>query len=159
MLDPEMMSYNAGWSVRYAGYDPASGCLDWPEEDWPAFEQKLARPAAEQGYFYVLDDETDEFVGHVHYEVDGDGEAHIGVNVIPRRRGAGLGSHFMSLLLDRVRRDTDATVIVNDFEDDRMAAARLHRRSGFVPDDKTSNAFGRPTRAWRISAPDPFRRA
>ena len=150
MLDPEMMAYNAGWSIAHAGYDPTTGCIDWPEQDWPAFERRLAMPASEQGYFYVQDDQTGEFLGHVHYEVEPDGTARIGLNVVPGRRGTGLGTRFMELLLERVWRDTRATVVVNDFDDDRPAAAHLHRSHGFTPDPTTSVAADRPTRRWRL---------
>lgn len=150
MLDPQMMSYNAGWQIPHAGYDSTTGCIDWPEEDWPVFERRLAMPASEQGYFYVEDDQTGEFVGHVHYQVDPDGTAQIGLNVIPGRRGLGMGEEFLRLLLERVWRDTDATVVVNEFEDDRTAAVRLHRRQGFTPEPDTNCAAGRPTRRWRL---------
>ena len=145
MLDPEMMSYNAGWPISHAGYDPTTGCIDWPEQDWPAFERRLAMPASKQGYFYVEDDRTGEFLGHVHYQVDLDGTAHIGLNVIPSRRGTGLGTRFLQLLLERVWRDTAASVVVNDFTDDRSAAVQVHRYHGFTPDPVPSTDAGRPT--------------
>lgn len=97
-----MMSFNAGWLLPHAGYDAATGCIDWTESAWPEFESRLARPASQQGYFYVRDDQTDTFIGHVHYEVGDDGDAEIGLNVIPVRRGAGLGLRFMNLLLEQV---------------------------------------------------------
>jgi RimJ/RimL family protein N-acetyltransferase len=105
MLDPALMSYNAGWPISHPGYDPTTGCIDWPEQDWPAFERRLAMPASEQGYFYVQDDQTGEFLGHVHYEVEPDGTAHIGLNVVPSQRGNGLGTRFMDLLLEQTIRE------------------------------------------------------
>ncbi|WP_385899781.1 GNAT family N-acetyltransferase [Tessaracoccus sp. O5.2] len=150
LLDPEMMAYNAGWQISHAGYDPGTGCIDWPEDDWPAFEARLAQPASQQGYYFVQEDETSEFLGHVHYELHTDGAAHIGLNVIPARRGSGLGMRFMNLLLERVWQDTEAAVAINEFEDGRLDAVRLHRRCGFVPDPTTSNLYGRPTRTWRL---------
>lgn len=154
MLDPEMMSYNAGWPISYVGYDPTTGCIDWPEPEWPAFEHRLAAPSSDQGYFYVQDDQSGEFLGHVHYQVDPGGTAHIGLNVIPSRRGTGLGTRFMDLLLERVWRDTSATAVVNDFDDDRAAAVKLHRRHGFTPDSTTRPAMGRATRPWRLHRDD-----
>ncbi len=159
MLDPAMMSYNAGWPISHPGYDPTTGCIDWPEQDWPAFERRLAMPASKQGYFYVQDDQTGEFLGHVHYHLDPDGTAHIGLNVIPRQRDTGLGTRFMDLLLERVWRDTSATMVVNDFEDDRTAAVRLHRRHGFTPDPETNAATDRPTRRWHLHRDDAHQQA
>lgn len=147
------MSFNVGWRLPHAGYDATTGCVRWPEDEWPNFELSLGKPAAEQGYFYVQDLRADTFIGHVHYEVDSEGEAHIGLNVIPTRRGAGLGSAFMALLLDKVWQGTEACVAVNDFEDSRVEAVRLHRSCGFVPGESTTDTFGRPTRTWRLRRP------
>lgn len=148
-----MMSYNAGWQLSHSGYNAATGCIAWPEALWSAFEGQLARPSSQQGYFYVQD-EFGDFLGHVHYEVQSDRAAQIGLNVIPTRRGDGLGFLFMNLLLEQVWQDTDASVAVNDFEDDRSDAVQLHRHCGFIPDTSTTNTFGRPTRAWRLYRAD-----
>lgn len=115
-----------------------------------AFEARLARPASEQGYYFVQEDETSEFLGHVHYELHSDGTAHIGLNVIPARRGTGLGMRFMNDLLERIWQDTEAAAAINEFEDGRLDAVHLHRRCGFVPEPTTTSAHGRPTRAWRL---------
>jgi len=148
-----MMSFNSGWALPHVDYDAATGCITWTEDAWPEFERRLARPASQQGYFYVRDDQTGTYVGHVHYEISSGRDAHIGLNVIPVRRGVGLGVAFMKLLLERVWQSTDAPAAVNEFEDDRIEAVRLHRRCGFVPDVRTTDVFGRPTRTWRLRRP------
>lgn len=153
LTDPEMMSYNAGWSIRHPGYDPASGCIDWPESDWSAFQARLALPPARQGFYYIRDTDTDEFIGYIHYLVDPAGTAEIGFNVIPERRGRGLGAQFLRLLLRRVWEDTPAQAIVQEFEDERLAAVQVHQHCGFTPDAETTSVIGRQTRAWRINRP------
>ena len=153
LSDPEMMAYNIGWNIAHPGYHADTGCIDWPESEWPQFAARLARPASQQGYFYVRDDLTGVDLGHVHYEVDADGIAAIGLNVIPSRRGQELGSAFLGLLLDRVWTETAAGCAVNEFEDGRQAAVRLHRRFGFVPDAHPTGASGRPVRTWRLHRP------
>lgn len=144
-----MMAFNADWDVNYPGYDRATGCIDWPESRWPAFEARLELPARRQGYFQVLDTDTDTFVGHAHYEVE-EGTASIGINVVPSRRGRGLGVRVLELLVERIWRDTDAIEIVNEFEDDRDTAVRTHEHCGFVPDPDTTAKYGRPARTWRL---------
>ena len=151
LADPGMMSYNAGWDITYPGYDRVSGCIDWPESDWTAFEARLALPAARQGYYYVLDTESGQFIGHVHYLVEANGTAEIGFNVIPSRRSQGLGAPFLRLLLNRVWADTAAEVIVQEFEDERVAAVKVHQKCGFTPERKTSTSHGRPTRTRRLA--------
>ncbi len=149
LADPEFMSYNAGWDLNSPGYDPVTGCIDWPELHWDAFEEQLCMPAEERAYFYVFDSRIGEPVGHVYYTVDG-GVSSIGLNVIPTRRGQGLGAEFLELLLQRIREDTAVTEVINEFEDGRIAARRLHQKAGFRPDPKTGVGYGRPTRKWRL---------
>ncbi|HMO66795.1 MAG TPA: hypothetical protein PKE47_16530 [Verrucomicrobiota bacterium] len=60
------MAYNAGWNVSHPGYDRDTGCIDWPESEWDAFAERLALPAGQQGYFYVLELEVGAFIGHAH---------------------------------------------------------------------------------------------
>lgn len=153
LRDPEFMAYNAGWDVSHPGYDRDTGCVEWPESEWEAFAERLALPADRQGYFYVRDTETGELVGHAHYTIEPDGAAHIGLNIVPGCRGRGLGGRVLRLLVERVWRDTLAGEIVNDFEDEREPAARVHRRCGFVPDPGTRSGWGRPTRVWRLRRP------
>lgn len=152
LADPQMMSFNAGWEVRHPGYDKATGCIVWDETEWDAFEARLALPADRQGYFYLREIASGEPVGHVHYLVDDDGRAEIGVNVVPGRRGQGIGAHSLSLLVERIWTSTAVDEIVNDFEDSRLAAVRTHEACGFVPDTATSTA-ARSTRRWRLWRP------
>lgn len=149
LADPDFMSYNAGWRIDIPGYDVGTGCVDWPESQWGAFEERLCRPRDEQGYCFVIDLLTGATLGHVHYTVDGC-VASIGFNVIPSHRGQGLGSEFLELLLERIREETEVTEVVNEFEDERVAAVKVHKAAGFRPDPDVSNEYGRPTRTWRL---------
>ena len=153
LSDPETMAYNAGWDVRYAGYDPTTGCIDWPESEWSEFEARLRLPATRQGYYYVRDAEGGEPVGDAYYEVSTSGAASIGITIVPAWRGRGLGGLALGLLVDRIWQETDVEEIVNEFEDDRGPAVSLHRRGGFVADPVTQDDWGRPTRIWRLTRP------
>lgn len=153
LADPGFMSYNAGWNLDHPGYDRVTGCIDWPPDQWAAFEARLLQPADRHGYFYVRDTIISDYIGHAHYEVDA-GLAHIGINLVPEVRGRGLGVAVLTLLITRVWADTDAAHAVNEFEDDRTPAVRTHRRCGFVPDADTRSDWGRPTRTWRLARPE-----
>lgn len=147
-----MMSYNAGWELPTPLYNNDTGCVEWPESQWGAFESRLRRPSEEHGYFYVSDGE--EFIGHVHYELDPAQRASIGLNVIPSRRGQGLSKSMLQLLLDEMWSKTAAVEAVNEFEDSRDAAAACHRAVGFVPDTNRNLDRPKPTRYWRIRRPE-----
>ncbi len=151
LADPDLMAYNAGWDVSFPGYDPATGCIDWPEPMWEGFvEAYLAADPARAGYWYLHLDGVP--VGHAHYRIVGD-IAHIGVMVVPGRRGQGLAGEALRLLLDRIWSTTPAVVVQNDFEDSRGAAVALHRRAGFTPG--TLSDGPRPTRVWTLRRPAP----
>lgn len=34
MQDPDTMSYNRGYDLTFDGYDKATGCIDFPEQEW-----------------------------------------------------------------------------------------------------------------------------
>lgn len=149
LADPDFMSYNAGWDIVHPGYDRDSGCIDWPESQWEAFESSLRRPLSQHGYFFVEDGVRGEAIGHVHYLVDGE-TASIGFNVVPSHRGRGIGHDFLAILLEAIRENTTTTEVINEFEDERLAAVRTHRAAGFLPDTATTSAYGRPVRVWRL---------
>ncbi|MFT3889055.1 MAG: GNAT family N-acetyltransferase [Arachnia sp.] len=150
LADPRFMSYNAGWRIDAPGYDPESGCIDWPEERWTAFEERLALPESTQGYYFVEDASSGEALGHAHYLIEGS-EAAIGLNIAPDHRGEGLGHRVLAMLIDHISARTSADTVVNEFEDERAPALRIHQRAGFRPDENTTDGYGRPVRAWRLA--------
>lgn len=176
LADPSFMSFNAGWHLQLPTYNNATGCVDWPETEWDSFEQRLQLPSSKQGYFYVrcesesVDESGDagsaceeaagrgggasdpqyEFVGHAHYWVSGD-VAEIGINILPSFRKRGHGHAVLGLLIDVIRHKTTCSEVVNCFEDERVAAVRLHRRSGFIPDVDAEEFSGRKVRTWRLT--------
>lgn len=149
LADPDFMSYNMGWEIDHPAYDPMTGCIDWPESQWDAFADLLERPLSECGYFFVEGGASGEALGHVHYVVNHQ-TASIGFNVVPAHRGSGLGHGFLAVLLESIRQNTNATEAVNEFEDGRIAAVRVHRAAGFKPGGQLNNG-GRPVRIWTLA--------
>jgi len=68
LLDPDMMSYNAGWKIPHPGYDNETGCIAWPVTEGDSFLASFSDPS-QSGYFYLLDRALQQFVGQVHYRV------------------------------------------------------------------------------------------
>ena len=152
-VGPGVQGPRPGWDLDHPGYDRVTGCIDWPQDQWAAFEAWLLLLADRHGYFCVRDPTASAYIGHAHYEVDV-GVAHIGINLVPEVRGSGLGVAVLTLLITRVWADSAATHAINECEDDRTPAFRTHRRCGFVPDADTRSDWGRPTRTWRLARPD-----
>ncbi len=150
MSDPEFMAYNAGWTIGYPGYDRETGCIEWPESEWEVFAERLALPGGRQGYFHVRDTRAGTFVGHAHDTVELDGAAHLRLNIVPARRGRGLGGQVLQLLVERIWPQTAVEEVVNELDDGRVAAVSTHRTCGLEPDPGTHADWGRPTRTWRL---------
>ena len=152
LRDPEMMAYNAGWELRHPGYDNETGCIDWPERWWDDFLAVYQRDPAQADYFYLRDIMADEYIGHVHYEVSSEGNAEIGVNIVPERRRQGWGTEALRLLVGQIWSATSADCIVNDLEETRIPAIRIHRKVGFRPAG-LSDCHGVQTRRWELCRP------
>lgn len=146
-----MMAYNAGWELQHPGYDNETGCIDWPQSQWDGFLAVYQRDPAQADYFYLRDVRADEYIGHVHYTVSG-GDAEIGINIIPERRRQGWGTEALRLLVGQIWAATSVALIVNDLEETRTSAIRLHRKVGFRPAG-LSEFHGVPTRRWELRRP------
>lgn len=147
-----MMSYNAGWDLVHPGYDNETGCVEWPEPEWDAFEARITLPAEQQGYFFV-EDAAGTPLGHAHYWV-ANNVAEIGFNIVPNHRGQGFGHAALQLLLDRIWATTHVDAATNEFEESRAAASAAHLRAGFSRTG-TGGTEAKPTTLWRLDRPSP----
>ncbi len=69
LSDPETMNYNAGYNVTYLGYDYSTGCINFNKETWEQwYNTKLKNPNFY--YAYILDEESNNFVGYVNFNMD-----------------------------------------------------------------------------------------
>lgn len=69
LSDPETMNYNAGYNVTYDGYNYNTGCIEFNKENWePWYNTKLSNPNFY--YAYILDEQTNHFVGYVNFNMD-----------------------------------------------------------------------------------------
>ena len=69
MSDPNTMAYNAGYDVNYEGYHKNTGCINFPQDKW----QEWANTKLNNSnffYAYILDIETNQFVGYVNFNKD-----------------------------------------------------------------------------------------
>jgi len=149
LRDPELMAYNACWGLQYPGYDNETGCIDWPEAEWDAFLKVYQWDPALADYFYLHHLSADEFIGHVHYRVSPEDSAEIGINIVPKRRRQGWGTEALRLLIGQIWAATSVDRIVNDLEDSRVPAVRLHRAVGFTPGE-LAEFRGVRVRRWEL---------
>lgn len=130
LADPATMAYNAGLPAA-PGYDPATGCLDFPPERRAAWlDAWTSRP--DHVVAFLHDDAAPSPLGEVAFRVTPDGDAHIHVLVAAPHSGRGVGAAALRLLLARAFSRPDVARAVDVFPPDRARAEALFRRLGFV---------------------------
>lgn len=144
--EPATMAYNAGWDVSYNGYHPDTGCIDFPESEWPKKHARLVGHEPESFYALVHLKTNGPFVGEVnfHYTPEQDWWD-MGVLIHAEFRGNGYGHLALELLLEKAFVDCGIARLHNDFETTRDAGLAIHLAAGFRPCG-TSRAvrFGKP---------------
>ncbi len=104
MSDPDTMSYNAGYEVSYEGYHYNTGCIDFPEEKWERwFDEKMSNPGLY--YAYIVDSETDEYVGYVNYNKRDEGLYSMGIVIYSLFRGKGYMRPALIKLIEHARKN------------------------------------------------------
>lgn len=127
LSDPETMTYNRG-GAPWEGYDPATGCIAFPESEWAAWLDAWVGHAPER-YCAFLSDEG-RLVGEVNWHRGG---REMGIVVAAGERGKGYGVQGLRLLTDEAFRLGEIDRLENRFEADRDRALSVHLAAGFVP--------------------------
>lgn len=132
LSDPTTMSYNRGQEIDDPRYHKESGCIDFPESDRAEWYAAWVGKEPERFYAYVRFDEDDVFVGEVCACLE-DGVYKIGVVIESKYRACGYGDEALAALLSVLFDKLGAAEVQNEFEFQRNAAARMHRRAHFTP--------------------------
>ena len=129
LSDPATMSYNAGEDVNYSGYHPGTGCIDFPKSVWVNFEKKLKDPNF--FYAYIKDEETQKFVGNVHFRLDEQTKkASIDIVVKAEFRGQGYMKPSLMLLFE-VAKAKGVKYLTDTLEESREVALKGFYELGF----------------------------
>ena len=132
MADAVTMSYNRGYDLEIPGYHKDTGCIDFPESERGEWYDAWIGNGNERFYAYVKSVEDGEFLGEVCARKNGD-RYDIGVVIEAKYRGCGYGTDAIEALLAVLFEDYGAECVQNEFEFQRNAAARMHRRAHFTP--------------------------
>lgn len=146
--DPETMSYNAGWDIHFAGYHPATGCIDLPREKWPEKHVRVVGHEPNCYYAFVREKKSGRFLCEVNFHYTEEKQWwDMGVLVYAPYRGQGYGSKCLELLLHHAFVVCGIERLHNDFEETRTAAMAIHQKAGFRRIGESSMLrFGEPTR-------------
>ena len=132
MEDPETMHYNRGYTLPFAGYDPETGCIPFPPDQWEGWYRQFVCGGPERFYAYLVRVEDGVFVGEVNLHKSGQHPWYeIGIVLEGKHRGQGYAAPGLQLLLEYAFQTLGASAVHNDFEETRQAAVRLHLNAGF----------------------------
>lgn len=132
LADPATMAYNRGYTLGFAGYDSATGCIDFPKKDWEAWYDWFIGGAPARYYAYIARSCDGAFIGEVNLHKSGDGPWYdMGIVIEAAHRGRGYAAPALRLLLAQAFEVLNAAAVHNDFEAARAAALRAHLAAGF----------------------------
>lgn len=102
MNDPDTMSYNNAWG----------GTIPFPKEKWEIWYNKwIIQHENKRFYRYLLNGETNEFIGEIAYYLDDLRDIYIAdIIICAKYRGQGYGTEGLSLLCD-VAKNNGLTVL------------------------------------------------
>ena len=140
--DPATMDYNAGYDVSYAGYHYDTGCIDFPKEKWQAALER--RINNNRRFFYIKDEEKDEYVGYCNYHyVEDEKRYECGVIIEGSKRGLGYSKPALKLLVEKAYSE-GIDSLYDNFEKDRVSALKTFENVGFkIYEETTWKKFGR----------------
>ena len=129
MNDPDTMSYNNAWG----------GTIAFPKEKWEAWYNKwIIRHENERYYRYLLNVETNEFVGETAYHLDYSKNIYIAdVIICAKHRGRGYGTEGLKLLC-MAAKDNGLTILYDDIAADNPSV-RMFLNNGFTMDYQTDD--------------------
>lgn len=128
--DSKTMNYNAGFDVKYAGYNYETGCIDFPKERW---EEQYNKRKTNNVYFaYIVLKNNNTFVGNIGFKYNtNNGKYECGVVVEAKHKKNGYGKEALQLLLDVAHNDYKVTELYDSFEETRNALP-MFKKLGFV---------------------------
>lgn len=135
MEDPKTMKYNAGYDVKFDGYDYNTGCIAFPPEKHQTWvDEKLSNPNFY--YAYIVDKKTNKFVGYLNIKKDPKTcDATMGIVVKDEFRGVGYMRPSMIQLL-KVAKKMGVKRILDDVPENRAFAVKTFLSTGFIIKDK-----------------------
>ena len=134
LADPDTMSYNANWDVRYEGYHKETGCIDFPKEKWAEWYAGWIGKEPDCFYAYIKRSSDGAWIGDInfHYTPQKDWWD-MGIVIFAPYRGKGYAVPALKLMLEHAFRNCGVERIHNDFEMARneVSAWQTHLKAGF----------------------------
>ena len=129
MNDPDTMSYNHAWG----------GTIPFPREKWENWHHVWMIQYEHQRYYrYLLNTETNEFVGEIAYYLDNSKNIYIAdIIILAKYRCQGYGSEGLKLLCQAAK-DNGLTALYDDIAADNPSV-HMFLKYGFTIVDQTDD--------------------
>lgn len=131
MMDPETMSYNAGYDMEINGYDQMAGTIYKTDEQLREWYEKWTK-SPNRYFAYIYDTDLEIPVGEIYYQ-HYENEYEIGIVVASKHRGKGYGYPALLKLEKIAFEEKGARALADWFPEERIDAVRLFRKAGFLP--------------------------
>lgn len=132
LAQPETMAYNAGQLYEADGYDAATGCIDFPIQDWRYWRDVWLWHEPSRFSAYLQIEETGEFVGEACYFYDMEADAHaVGILIEHCHRGKGYGVQAVRLIAGQAFQHDEVDKLFMDLPMSRESAIRMALTAGF----------------------------
>ena len=127
--DKNTMIYNAGYDVKYSGYNYDTGCIDFNKDKWKDVYKKRIE---ENRYFaYIKDTSINKYVGYVNYQYNTKEDIYeCGILIEYKYRGKGYSKDALKLLIKEAY-NNGIEYLYDTFEKDRENALKLFLDVGF----------------------------
>lgn len=129
---PDTMSYNKGYKLRFDNYDNETGCIDFGKEYWSDWYSRWVSNEPERYYAYLTGIESNNYVGEVSFRYDKNIDYHcIGIVIEAKYREKGYCSEGLIRLAEKAFVDFNIDKLRNDIPLERKAAIAGHKKAGF----------------------------
>lgn len=136
MMDPDTMSYNAGYDIDLSGYTKSTGTILKTDEDMLSWYDKWINNQENNIFYrYIYVEGIDEPIGEIYYYPCSDTH-HVGILIQSRYRGNGYAYDAL-IELERVAFEENNILELHDnIPLDRVNAIKLFKKAGFIQTDK-----------------------
>lgn len=135
MMDPDTMSYNAGYDVDLSGYNKTTGTILKTDEDMLRWYDKWIDHEPDRFYRYIYVEGVDEPIGEIYYYPNSNTH-HMGVLIISKYRGKGYSFDALMQLEKIAFEDNNIQELHDAIPPERTNAVNLFKKAGFIQTDK-----------------------
>ncbi len=132
LSQPETMAYNAHQPYEAEGYNPATGCIDFPIQDWRYWRDVWLWREPNRYSAYLQDEQTGAFVGEACYYYDMESDQYgTGILIEGKLRRRGYGTEGLKLLVEHAFKHPEVDCLFVELPADREDAVRMYLTAGF----------------------------